>query len=327
MSQTSWFKNCLRVIQKEDGGLWPIRFTEAQFDAYRSSEARHIRSLCASGAMIDIVTDSATLTFDYSIGGAARNWLYFDLYIDGMFVQSSGQAPITDKQGTFHVDLTNFCGTSADKRHVSLYLPHLVEMTLFNIQLSAGASAEPAAPRAKNLLALGDSITQGMDAKRPAAAYPLLVAQALDMHVLNHGVGGYVFNASSIDPTMSYQPDLITVAYGTNDWNSYQTIDALREACIAYMDKLTQTYPGVPVLFLTPIWRKDWNEPKPMGTFAQLCTILGDIAASYAQVRVLDGLKLVPHQLLFMGDGVHPNDEGFQYMASGIVRAIEEGNM
>lgn len=320
MTQTSWFKNCLQVVQKEDGGLWPIRFTQAQFSAYRNNEAQRVRSLCASGTLIDMVTDSTTLTFDYTIGSVARNWLYFDLYIDGMFVQSSGHAPIADKQGTYHVDLRSFCGTSADRHHVSLYLPHLVELTLYNIRLSEGASAEPAAPRSKNLLALGDSITQGMNAKRPSTAYPLLVAQALDMQVLNHGVGGYIFNANSIDPNMSYQPDLITVAYGTNDWNFHRTLDALGEACTAYMDRLTETYPNVPILFLTPIWRKDWNEPKPMGTFAQLRKLLADVAGSYAQVRVLDGLRLVPHQIAFMDDGVHPNDEGFQYMASGIVR-------
>ena len=43
---------------------------------------------------------------------------------------------------------------------------------------------------------------------------PVQLARFFEMDLLNQGVGGYIFNARSLDEEISYQPDVVTVAYG-----------------------------------------------------------------------------------------------------------------
>ena len=66
-------------------------------------------------------------------------------------------------------------------------------------------------------LALGDSITQGMVAIRPSGIYPSLISERFGLGLINAGVGGIRFDSDEID-YIGFEPDIITVALGCNDW-------------------------------------------------------------------------------------------------------------
>src|SRR5690606_37350992 len=123
------------------------------------------------------------------------------------FTASVGTDRSEETEAVFRYELDG-----AAMRRVTIYLPHLAELTIQAIRYSDGAVVEPASasPPAGRLLCLGDSITQGMDAKYPSSTYPVLLSRFLGMHVLNHGVGGYLFDKSSLAPKLAYEPDLIT---------------------------------------------------------------------------------------------------------------------
>jgi hypothetical protein len=66
---------------------------------------------------------------------------------------------------------------------LTVYLPQLVQIKLFNLEVSPGAGVEKAPRFPRNLLCLGDSITQGMEAVHPSFSYPVLLSRFLNMNL------------------------------------------------------------------------------------------------------------------------------------------------
>jgi len=330
------FKNCIKVI-KDENGLTPIRFTDRQMKVYAKSLNYKQRSCCPSGVCMDFVTDSSFIKFEYTKRDSVRNWLFFDIYINETFIETFGSAPIDRNSKDFYFEIPSRCeiaskGQSSEKNkaknRITIYLPHMVDISIKNIELSKGASIEAAKPYGKNLLCLGDSITQGMDSKHPSLAYPVLLSRYLGMNLLNQGVGGYKFDAESLDPEIPYKPDLITVAYGTNVWGAVDSQETLKKNCLEYISKLIDTFPEAKIAVITPLWRADMRELKAMGTFYEACDTIKSVCSEFKQIYILDGLELAPHIPEFYGDRkLHPSGEGFLYMAMNILNKLEKLNI
>ena len=242
---------------------------------------------------------------------------YFDLFVDGVWIKSEGHEPVNSGNYETFFTLPEHNG----KRNITIYLPYCVELELHKLEFSPGAVVEVAEPRPKKLLCLGDSITQGSYAKYPSNTYPVLLSNFLNMQLLNQGVGGYIYNADSLDLGLPYQPDLITVAYGTNDWSKCSSISQFRSNCANYMHKLVSMFPEARIYVMTPIWRPDKQDLKKTGALHDISRVITEECSTYSNLRVIDGLSLVPH-LLYLFDGVHPKDEGFLHMAMNLVKII-----
>lgn len=92
--------------------------------------------------------------------------------------------------------------------------------------------------------------------------------------------------------------------------------------CTALYTALTEKYPDVPVVILTPLHRlnedspKGDNKPAPVGTLKEYVNIIREVAEYYS-LPVLDlfkesGLqpKIPVIQQKYVPDGLHPNDDG-----------------
>ena len=166
----------------------------------------------------------------------------------------------------------------------------------------------------------GDSITQGYDAAHPNQTYVNLLADAWDASVLNQAIGGDVFCPENLDPALDFAPDIITVAYGTNDW----TLQVLQSGAAGeYLDKLTMLYPGVPVFVLLPLWREVEHELRGGITLQQGRELLASWAENRENVFVIDCHHFVPFLPEYFYDGVlHPNDMGYLYYARALEKAV-----
>lgn len=312
------FHNHLDVLETEEG-LLPVRFTPHQMEIYEVELPWKIRSRCPAGICLDFVTDSAFLELAYQPVNACRVWCYFDIFVDGLFVDSIGTASWKENPGSWKYEIKGKPGC----KRITIYLPHTVELYLKSLTLSPGAAIEPAQRYSKNLLCLGDSITQGMDSRKPSGTYPVLLSRLLGMNVLNHGVGGYIFAEESLDASIPYRPDAITVAYGTNDWGKSATAEEFQSKCSAFLNKLAALYPETPIFVLTPLWRADENRDDYFASFHVLRGIIRQEAEKHSNMTVLDGNQLIPHLPQLYGDEkLHPNDEGFLHIASNVYGAM-----
>jgi lysophospholipase L1-like esterase len=318
------FRNCLQVKETEQG--WqPLRFTDLQFDLYAEENAYKLRSLCPAGITLECLTNSAELQFDYVVHGKTRDYLSFEVYVNDCLHATIGHDHQVPDKDTFYFKRDISSIKQLD--HIKIYLPHNAAITLSNIHFSADAQIEAVAPMEKHLLSFGDSITQGMDAKRPTSLYPVQLAQRLGYGLLNQGVGGYYFNAASLDnklgAALNQQPDLITVLYGTNDWGKVSGRQEMAERVEAYFNKLHQLFPETRKVVITPFWRANWREEKAMGNLREVHHIIEQKVSAYSSIKLIDGFEISPHDPLHYADGLHPNDEGFFRIIQALCKQLE----
>ena len=142
--------------------------------------------------------------------------------------------------------------------------------------------------------------------------------------MFNKAIGGDLFNPPLAAAAERIRPDLITVAYGTNDW-SHGSREAFMENCNAFFRNLTERYPDVPVFAIQPIWRTQCETRiTAVGSFPEMHDMIRKMTADYPQIKLVNGLILVPHlESCFSPDVLHPNDFGFQFMGRNLLREIK----
>ena len=140
---------------------------------------------------------------------------------------------------------------------------------------------------------------------------------------MNKAIGGDVFFPSILRERDAFDPDFVTVAYGTNDWRHKEPAD-VRDRAAAFFRRLAELYPAARILALAPLWR---GEPASESAFGEdvrcMERLIRDACAGLPNVTVVPGYNLVPHLADFFSDGrLHPNDLGFGVLAQNLQREL-----
>jgi len=134
-------------------------------------------------------------------------------------------------------------------------------------------------------------------------------------------VGGACFYDDCLEK-LPFEPDWVIVAYGTNDFKTYNSLEDFNIHLRAYMSKLSVLYGDKKVFVISPIWRED-RTPKDRLTFEECRHAIISEAQENGFIH-LDGSCLVPHDLSFYTDGLHPNDTGFYVYANNLIKALDK---
>lgn len=204
---------------------------------------------------------------------------------------------------------------------------------------------------------LGDSITEGAGTSSPDRMFTMLIEREYGAICQNYGIGGtriarqktpteekWDRDFISRVPEMDNDADIVVVFGGTNDFGhgdaplgtmSDRTPYTFYGALHCLYTALTEKYPDVPVVILTPLHRlnedspKGDNKPEPVGTLKEYVNIIREVAEYYS-FPVLDlfkesGLqpKIPVIQQKYVPDGLHPNDDGNAILAHKIARFLE----
>jgi hypothetical protein len=324
-----------------DEGVWLKRVTDLQMAHYESCNDRWpLRARCDAGGALVLRTNSKTLDVSFKVVEGARQYLGLDVEVDGVVVRSvyvddylkSDGVRITnnaqgvawvrsDGEGAFTVRL--YAYEDREERAVWVHLPQSVGLVFAGVVIEEGASVVAVEKPKQKLLCLGDSITQGMDAMSPMTAYTTQLARLLDAELLNQGVGGHIFDVDSFDAALDFEADIVTIAYGTNDWNGNTPVAEIQENVRAYLEKVRARYSLAEIFVLSPIWRTIGDEVREGGTLWDFSRVILETAGAFKNVRCLDGLAMMPHQEHLLPDGTHPNDEGFLHYGLNLYREIK----
>lgn len=315
--------NVLEYSFDENGFLHFFRFTKEQRQAYIDDKTRDwvAKSRSGASATLDFITDSDYIALRYAIlPGSSQTYGSFDLYVDGAMHASRSFVEMDAIQTGFQLP--------PGEHRVTVYFPWTTETILKQVHLSDGASVIPV-EKSCRMMCFGDSITQGYIAKYTSLSYVNQVARALDAEVINQGVGGYAFNESVIDESIQcFHPDIITVAYGTNDYSRNETMEAYATKSSRYIKKLAKLFPDVPIVGILPIYRNDHNNVvRELYRDYKL-----DDARKFLKEQYLalpNGYVIeetgIPHlPMAFVADLLHPNDLGFTLMAQGIAPQLKK---
>ena len=102
------------------------------------------------------------------------------------------------------------------EKRVTLWFPCLFETQITEFLLD-GEMFKPVEKQTK-ILFFGDSITQGYTSEFPSLTYTNIVTRELNAESVNQGIGAALFDATDLDEELPFSPEMVFVAYGTNDW-------------------------------------------------------------------------------------------------------------
>ncbi|MGL4737303.1 MAG: phosphotransferase, partial [Cellulosilyticaceae bacterium] len=307
------FKNNIELLIKEEWML-PSRFSREGLAFYEDEDGFfRTRAYCDAGIKMMFRMSGDRITFDYAIKGYARKSVYFDVYENGCYVESLVE-PDLSKGG-------NICYTKkgAGEVVIEIYLPHNCNTYIARLEVEGLVYVEETR---QTLLCLGDSITQGMDAKMPSRTYPVQLERGLGMQLVNQGIGGYIFDADALLDVVKIKPDCITVAYGTNDFKKIEALSMIQQRVEAFMKRLSDVKGYAKVYILTPLWRLDHCvTPEQKDKFFKVGQLICEAAAPY-DFTVIDGLKLMPHEACLFADGLHPHEAGFDVLSQNLLERV-----
>ena len=312
----------LHTAVTAEGEVRFARFTEEQKEGYRSTAA-HFALKCdgTPGVLLDFFSDTDHLTFEAEFTKTtSHDFAVFDLLVDNALLDSVRFEGYEPRQVSFTLP--------AGAHRITLCLPWSTGTVLRNLQIDDNAFINPV-EKSMRILAIGDSITQGSVAAHPSLTYVSCMARSLNAEVLNQGIGGYCFYKESLSGAPDWMPDLITLAYGTNDFSILPTKKSFEEQMRAYMQTLTDAYPSTPILVITPIWRQDVPTDTLYGgkdyTFTDAISLMHKVLKDFPQTEILEGLSFFPHHTDFLlPDKLHPNDLGFALYGQAVAEKIKD---
>ncbi|MCQ2433282.1 MAG: SGNH/GDSL hydrolase family protein [Clostridia bacterium] len=297
----------VRTWQAEDGVHFS-KYTEEGIKVWESEKFAHlaVNAKALTGVRFDFETDSSRFSFSMSAPG------HLDIYVDDLLYEHISNAEGLDLplDGSLH--------------HITVYLPaHNSSPAISHVWVEDGAKVIPHKFDTK-ILFIGDSITQGWDSVHGKISYDSLyyaniVSRHLNAESVIQGVGGTIFAPETVD-TPAFDPDMVFVALGTNDFSAFNSnLDRVYAAADEFLKKVGTIYAGKKLYCISPIWsdRKDKQE-----AFDSFCTKLQNVIRSCG-FTLIDGYALVPHQSDFYSDEwLHPNALGFTIFAERLLAAI-----
>jgi hypothetical protein len=298
-------------IREEENGIHFYKCTDSQNEAWdKLSETLGMRARTTTGVRLDFITNSQRMTFNAK-GGK------FEIYVDGLLRAQHVLGEFTEVTHEFAAPL----GDKKESYRVTLCFPSHGIGVLESFELDDGATFT-APEYGIKMLMIGDSITQGWNSKYDTFSYAYRVTRFFNANSIIQGIGGAFYHESTFD-SIDFDPDIVTVAYGTNDFGRYKTYEEFRGHVKAHLSLLAKEYADKKIFVLSPIWRSDLQE-RPMGTFEGARQIVIDEAEALGLIHI-DGLKLVPPVKEFFADAhMHPNDEGFSHYAENLIKEMQK---
>ena len=324
---TSITRGVMRVTEEKDGFHF-FRFSDSEQCAYNGTKFE-TKTTSTAGVEMEFDTDATAIELKVNTTAATTRYYFAcDVFVNDSYVGSvknfddgsllCGYAGKSRPQGDFEGTLDLGEGT----KRVRVVLPWSVvcvvrEMTLVGATLLVPVKSD------KKVLLYGDSITHGYDALHPSGSYAARLTRALEAEGFNKAIGGDVFRPALGEADSGVVADIVTVAYGTNDWN---TMDAgtFRANCEGFLRALCERQPQAKIFVITPTWRKDEAEPiRVFGPFADVERIMREIC-ELLPVTVVRGYDLVPHDVDNFGDTkLHPNLRGFEFYFNNLLAEMK----
>ncbi|MBQ7839584.1 MAG: SGNH/GDSL hydrolase family protein [Lachnospiraceae bacterium] len=322
---------CLGAVRvtESESGVSLYRFTEEQEEIYRqANEDFYQKSFASAGMKLYFETDSRSLYLKVNVTpGSSRKYFSFDVMVDDRIVgylDNFNDVSLPRDYTKVELPLGEFSKSftlGEGIKRVCIYMPWSVAAEIRELSLDDNATIKPIR-YSKKLLAFGDSITHGYDALRPSKRYASTLAEALLAEEINKGIGGEIFFPALAESRDDFEPDYITVAYGTNDWSKTGEED-FKKRCNSFYGALSRNYPNAKIFAITPIWRKDYLEEKEFGAFYKVAEDIKNIVKDYKNITCICGFEFIAQDENYFGDlRLHPNDAGFECYAKSLLEKI-----
>ena len=317
-------------VNEEADGFHFFRFSHAEQEAYRETKFENKMQGSAGVEMVFDTDATAVRLTGYTVSSCSRQYYAFDVFANDCYMGSVKNFEDSNAQNGYSggkYPLGEFDGRvslGAGNKRVRVVFPWSTETVLREIEAENATVLSPVEAPSKKLVLYGDSITHGFDALHPSGSYAARLTRALGCEGFNKAIGGACWHPPLGEADCGVEADIVTVAYGTNDWNSLKREDFYIN-CKGFMEGLCLRMSGAKIFVITPIWRKDWDEPKrAFGDFYDVEPLMREICADLP-VTVISGDALFPHDTDYFGDRkLHPNLRGFEIYFENLLKQMQK---
>lgn len=289
------------------------RCSKEQIDALRFDSFYYNRTKFSASIHIDFETDAREISFAYKIV-EIRGRDTFDLFVNDELSEIKEEKDMAE-EGILTFSLPQ--GT----KNVKIYFPIDAEIRMKDFCIDGNYRITE--DKRVNALWIGDSITQGAGSFIGSQTYVNIVSRKMRYNSLNQGIAGWYHHTGILTPLADFIPDIVFVSLGTND-NPDKDLTTRRIE--AFYEELQKLYYDKPIFVITPLWRGD-SEALTQKIF-QVGGIMKSVCKRYDNIRVIDGLSLVPHvSQCFCGDDLHPNAWGMEVYANNLISYFRKNNV
>lgn len=186
------------------------------------------------------------------------------------------------------------------------------------------------------IVTMGDSLTDYNHWANKPVNWPTLLVQKLkekykvDAKIINPAIGGTQLRQGLVQIPLwaaeAPEPDLVTVCYGGNDWDSGMRGEMFRETCIDTIDRIRRATKGkTDVLFMTTVPGLEiWTTRDELGEAVRAAA--SDRKCGLADTeKAFHAVAADKREPLYCRDKVHLGPVGHDTVASTVLSAIESG--
>lgn len=323
-------KGAVRFEETEEG-IRLYRFSKEQEILYSgTNETFYKQTFANAGMKFLFKTNSESLYLDLDLDSkTSRKYFSFDVFVEDELIGcldnfKEEEMPVNYTTIPLPYGRVNKSfNLGKGSKTVEIYLPWNFQCTFKEIAIDDNAYIEEV-KLDKKALVYGDSITQGYDAMRPSNRYVAKLMDFIGAEEVNKAIGGEFFFPPLVHTEEDFVPDLITVAYGTNDWSKTDE-PGFRVRSREFYETLSKKYPNAKIFAITPIWRKDYQEYREFGLFEEMEQDLVKAVEGLENVHLIYGFNFVPKEEAYFADlRLHPNDAGFDHYFIGLCAEIQK---
>ena len=271
---------------------------------------------------MEFYTDAEKISFGYKMTPPQFEYItadFFDVFENGEFVKTLSPSMYA---GNVTYKLRN-----SGKTRVCIYLPVGVNTEFKELELG---DWEPVTMQKKKMLVIGDSIFQGLFGQNPYLAPVAQLARKAEVDYLNASVGGDIFRKDSIDPHLSFTPDIVIAELGTNDMGFVKEMDKISENIDGFLEAIVSKFPEAKKAVITPFWFTDYGTTKEAIEREALSKQIRDKvfeACKPLNIPAFSGEDLMPHDPELYSDICHPNNDGFTALADTLFEKLKQHNV
>jgi lysophospholipase L1-like esterase len=284
-----------------------------------------------SGGRIRFRTNATTLAIrlEYPKPPGMANMHAFgqtgvDLYAEGLY-RGTAIADRDAKPGKTQ-EHTYFKNQPRIDREITLYLPLYMSVKVLGVGFDPDARVQGPRPFALKgpVVFYGTSITQGGCASRSGMSYQAILGRKLNVDFVNLGFSGNGLGEPELARAVaSIDASCFVMDFAQNN----PTVESLAEAYTPFLETIRGRHPETPILVITPIYatRESWARDSRLDGMRELIRTVAArrIAAGDLHLEIVEGNDLLgPSGDGGLVDGTHPNDLGFEWMATGLTGRI-----
>ena len=312
------YSHGVACIETDNNGDFCLKRMSSELETFYSySEQALARAKSMAGVRICFNSDAKQLKLKVKYGTPVRDFFKLYCYIDGK-LQTAGPDEFQAKAEICF----NASGNKA--KQFELHLPHCCEVIITELELVDATTVNSAPSQAKTWLLIGDSITQGMTATGAIHTFSTLTARQLDLNQHNIAVGGAVLAGKLGKLVKEIDCNLITIAFGTNDFNSSRNLQEFQQATVELLAELTQK-DNCKIALITTIPWPERSTPNDLGLHIELYRdALRQATAKFPSVTLIEGPELIQEDAAMFVDNVHPNNQGMQIYATNLSKELSK---